>query len=56
MNVERFYLTSKEDCLRNNWFIWRCQKELLDGTLVNGYVEADGQGMMIAVETFEEAD
>lgn len=30
-----------------------CQKEMNDGRLVEGYVQADGSGNMIAEDTFE---
>lgn len=33
-----------------------CQKELPDGTFIDGYVQADGSGNLVAEETFESAE
>ena len=53
MMKETIHLVEKIDCLKSNWFVWQCEKELPDGTVIDGSVQADGYGIMIAEETFE---
>jgi len=49
----KYHLISKDDNLKGDWWTWHCQKELPDGTLINGMIQADGTGNMYAPETFE---
>lgn len=49
----RIHVTAKCDHLKGNWYVWYAEKELPDGTLINGTVQADGCGEGIALETFE---
>lgn len=54
MKPTKIYLESKVDHLKGNWFLWSCTADMPDGTSVEGAVQADGQGEMIAEETFEQ--
>jgi hypothetical protein len=51
----KIYLERRLDSLRNNWFEWTCTAELSNGNSAEGTVQADGQGELIAEETFEES-
>lgn len=37
-----------------DWYLWSCRAEMPDGTEREGTVQADGQGLTVARETFEE--
>jgi hypothetical protein len=52
-NVEKYHLISKDDHIKGDWWVWHCQKELLDGSLINGMIQGDGSGNSYAPETFE---
>ena len=54
MTPTRIHLEKKVDHLKGNWFEWSCTACMPDGKTVEGSVQADGQGEMIAEETFEE--
>jgi hypothetical protein len=54
MKPTKIYLESKVDNLKSNWFVWSCTADMPDGKTVEGTVQADSQGEMIAEETFEE--
>ncbi len=49
----RLLLANKIDHIKSDWWLWECDKEQDDGTLVHGTVQADGQQNLIAEETFE---
>jgi hypothetical protein len=51
--MEKYHLISRDDHIKGDWWVWNCQKELLDGSRVNGYIQADGTGNMYSPETFE---
>jgi hypothetical protein len=54
--MDKYHLISRDDHIKGDWWVWNCQKELLDGTLISGYIQADGMGNMYAPETFELAE
>lgn len=54
--MPRIHLTSRDSHLKGDWWEWMCQKELPDGTFIDGYVQADGSGNLVAEETFESAE
>lgn len=41
------------DNLKPNWYIWKCQVELNNGKFIQGSVQADYLGELIAEETLE---
>lgn len=46
-------LDSKVDQYKGNWFLWSCIATMPDGTEIEGTVQADGRGNLIAEDTFE---
>lgn len=56
MKPTAIHLKSIEGHLKGNWYEWQCTAEMPDGTEVDGYAQADGQGEGVAVETFEKAE
>ena len=55
MKPTKIHLTSKSGHIKGNWFEWSCTAQMPDGRTVEGYVQANGYGEMVAEETFEEA-
>ena len=53
MKIARIELTAKCGHLNGDWWEWLCVATLPDGSRVNGSVQADGLGELIAFETFE---
>jgi hypothetical protein len=51
--MPRINLICRDSHLKGDWWEWMCQKVMEDGRLIDGYVQADGTGDMIAEETFE---
>lgn len=54
MIPKRITLKSTISHLKGDWYLWEAKAEMPDGTVREGIVEADSQGMTIAQETFEE--
>ncbi len=50
--VKHILLIRRIDELKSNWYVWECDAELVDGTLVRGDVEADYGGTLISVGSF----
>ena len=53
VSMPNYHLISKDDHIKGDWWSWRCQKELPCGTLIDGYIQADGGANLVAYETFE---
>ncbi len=45
-------LQEKVDELKSNWFEWACIAVMPDGQIIDGTVQADGSGDLIAKESF----
>lgn len=54
MKPQRISIQSQISHLKGDWYLWEAKAEMPDGTVREGIVEADSQGMTIAQETFEE--
>jgi hypothetical protein len=48
-------LERRLDSIKANWYEWQCTMIKTDGSAVEGTVQADYQGDLIAKETFEES-
>lgn len=49
----KIHLVSRDSHLKGDMYDWICQLEKPDGTFIDGYVQATGDGNMIAPESFE---
>ncbi len=53
MSRFKYHLISRADNIKSNWFEWECEREDEAGNIVEGYIQADYSGEMIAEESFE---
>jgi hypothetical protein len=51
--IQRIMCIRKVDTFKSNWYLWEAEAEMKDGSIIEGFVQADYQGEMIAYETFE---
>lgn len=50
----RYHLGTMIDCLKSNWYLYHCEMEDENGKIVEGAIQADSTGELIAEDSFEE--
>lgn len=49
----RYHIGAKIDSFKSNWYLFECERESPDGTIVQGSIQADSSKELAADDTFE---